>query len=57
MKATPTGWIQVPQVDPNEGVFNCNPDNVFIVPQTGLMEQYPAGPSLADVGKSLDDLP
>jgi hypothetical protein len=57
MKATPTGWTQVPQVDPNEGVFNCNPDNVFNVPATGLMEQYPAGPSLADVGKSLDDLP
>ena len=57
MKASSKGWSQVPEVDPNEGVFNCGPANVFNVPATGLMKQYPAGPSLADVGKSLADLP
>ena len=57
MKATVKGWIQTPEVNPNDGVFNCGNENVFNVPATGLMEQYPTGPSLADVGKSLSDLP
>ena len=57
MKATQAGWTQVPEIKPNEGIFNCSPDNVFDVPATGLMKQYPPGPSLADVGKSLADLP
>lgn len=57
MKATKTGWIQAPEANPNQGVFNCAKDNTFDVPAKGLMEQYPAGPSLADIGKSLDDLP
>lgn len=57
MKATPKGFEVVPEVKPNTSVFNCAKDNVYKFPPDSKLSEYPVGPSLADVGKSLSDLP
>lgn len=49
-KATPSGFETV-DVQPNDGIFNCNPKNVVV-----LKNDYGKGVTLADVGKSISDL-
>jgi ABC-type branched-subunit amino acid transport system substrate-binding protein len=49
-QATPTGF-KVPNVSPNDGIFNCDPKNVYV-----LKGDYPKGITLADVGKTEADL-
>lgn len=50
VKATPQGFVKV-DVDPNEGIFNCAKNN-----RVQLSGPFPKPTTLADVGKSLDDL-
>jgi ABC-type branched-subunit amino acid transport system substrate-binding protein len=49
-QATPTGF-KTPNVQPNDGIFNCNAKNVYV-----LKKNYGNGATLADVGKSMSDL-
>ncbi len=49
-KATPNGF-EMMNVQPNDGIFNCHPQNVFV-----LKNNYGKGVTLADVGKSMSDL-
>jgi ABC-type branched-subunit amino acid transport system substrate-binding protein len=49
-QATPTGF-KTPNVAPNDGIFNCDPKNVYV-----LKKNYGTGVTLADVGKSMSDL-
>ncbi|HVN50938.1 MAG TPA: ABC transporter substrate-binding protein [Acidimicrobiales bacterium] len=51
LKASPSGWTII-KWDPTEGVFNCSSDNVV-----ALHGNYGKGVTLADVGKSMSDLP
>jgi hypothetical protein len=48
--ATPNGF-EMQDVDPNDGIFNCDPKNVYV-----LKKDYGKGVTLADVGKSMSDL-
>ncbi len=50
-RATPKGFELVTDIKPNDGIFNCNPDNVY-----KLKGDYPPGVTLKDVGKKLSDL-
>jgi len=45
------GGFKVLSVQPNQSVFNCDPSNVAT-----LTGNYGKGETLADVGKSLNDL-
>ena len=49
-QATPDGFKN-PNVSPNDGIFNCDKSNVYV-----LQGDYPQGVTLADVGKSMSDL-
>ncbi len=49
-QATPDGFKN-PNVSPNDGIFNCDKGNVYV-----LKGDYPKGVTLADVGKSMSDL-
>jgi hypothetical protein len=51
VQATPTGFV-LQDVQANSGVFNCDKGNVLT-----LKNDYGHGVSLADVGKSLSQLP
>jgi ABC-type branched-subunit amino acid transport system substrate-binding protein len=50
-QATPSGFKLI-KVNPNNGIFNCSPDNVYT-----LKKNYGSGVTLADVGQSLSNLP
>jgi hypothetical protein len=54
-RATSKGFVGV-DVDANDGLFNCKPDNVWTL-QDFDYTKYGTPVSLGDVGKSLDDLP
>ena len=57
MKATSKGFTTVPEVKPNTGPFNCDPSNAYAFQGDSKLSDYAVGPSLADVDKSLSDLP
>ncbi len=57
MKASSKGFTTVPEVNPNKGPFNCDPSNAFAFQGNSKLSDYAVGPSLADVNKSLSDLP
>ena len=50
-EATPDGFQVAEDFEPTDGLFDCNPDNVF-----ELEGDYGRGTTLEDVGKSIDDL-
>jgi hypothetical protein len=50
-EATPDGFQVAEEFEPSEGLYDCNPDNVF-----ELEGDYGGGVTLEDVGKSLDEL-
>ena len=50
LEATPQGF-RAPDVRPNEGIFRCDDDAVY-----RLRGSYPKGVTLADVGRSFDEL-
>ena len=50
-EATPDGFQVAEDFKPTDGLFDCNPDNVF-----ELKGDYGRGTTLEDVGKSIDDL-
>ena len=50
-QATPKGFVLVTDTKPNDGIYNCNPKNLFtLAPDAADVT------TLADVGKSIDDL-
>ncbi|MGZ4689575.1 MAG: ABC transporter substrate-binding protein [Acidimicrobiia bacterium] len=49
-QATPDGFV-VPNVQPNDGIFHCDPKDVYT-----LKGDYGKGVTLADVGKNISDL-
>jgi hypothetical protein len=51
VQATPSGFV-LQDVQPNSGVFNCDKGNVLT-----LTGDYGHGVSLADVGKTMSQLP
>ena len=50
-EATPDGFQVAEDFEPTEGLYGCNPDNVY-----QLEGDYGGGVTLEDVGKSIDDL-
>jgi hypothetical protein len=50
-EATPDGFVIPQDFEPNEGLFNCDPQNAY-----KLTRDYGKGTKLADVGLSLADL-
>jgi ABC-type branched-subunit amino acid transport system substrate-binding protein len=50
-EATPDGFQVAEDFEPSDGLYDCNPDNVF-----ELEGDYGQGVTLADVGKSIEDL-
>jgi Periplasmic binding protein len=50
-EATPDGFQVAEDFEPTEGLYDCNPDNVF-----ELEGDYGRGVTLEDVGKTIDDL-
>ena len=50
-EATPDGFQVAEDFEPTDGLFDCNPDNVF-----ELEGDYGRGTTLEDVGKSIDEL-
>ena len=49
-QASPKGF-SLPNIDPNDSIYNCGPENLITLKGT-----YGKGVTLADVGKSLSDL-
>jgi hypothetical protein len=54
LEATPEGFVKPEGWEPNSGFFNCDPKNALNL--TGDYSQFGKGVTLADAGKSLDDL-
>jgi hypothetical protein len=50
-EATPDGFQVAEEFEPSEGLYDCNPDNIF-----ELEGDYGRGVTLEDVGKSIADL-
>jgi len=50
-KATPNGFVLMTDTKPNDGIFNCNPKNVF-----ALKGDYGKGLTLQDVGQSISNM-
>ncbi len=50
-EATPEGFQVAEEFEPSDGLYDCNPDNVF-----QLEGDYGQGVTLEDVGKTIDDL-
>ncbi len=50
LHATPTGFVRA-DINPNRGIYNCRPENGY-----ALKGDYGKGVTLADVGKSLNEL-
>jgi len=50
-EGTAEGFVVPEDFEPNEGIFHCDPDNVFT-----LEGDYGRGVTLEDVGKTLDEL-
>jgi len=50
-EATPEGFVVPEDFEPNEGIFFCDPENVY-----NLEGDYGRGVTLEDVGKSIEDL-
>jgi ABC-type branched-subunit amino acid transport system substrate-binding protein len=51
LEATPNGFVEAPGFTPNQGLFQCDPNNVVT-----LHGNYGQGAKLSDVGKSMADL-
>lgn len=51
MRATPKGFVRMPDVEPNRGIYNCSPKNVYKLPAESVETT-----TLADVGQSLSNL-
>jgi len=50
-RATPDGFKLVSDTKPDDGIFNCDPNNVYT-----LTGDYPSGVTLEEVGKSISEL-
>jgi ABC-type branched-subunit amino acid transport system substrate-binding protein len=51
IKATPTGFTLMTDIEPNEGIYNCNPKNLF-----ELTANVGESTTLADVGQDIKNM-
>jgi ABC-type branched-subunit amino acid transport system substrate-binding protein len=49
-QATPNGFVRVKDLNPNQGIFHCDPKDVY-----KLKKSYGQGVTLQDVGKTMAD--